>query len=482
LRILLVKDKGIELDLGKSARILSKACQHASFTALEKPIHLDRGLLPVDISKVVDRLQGRLSRIGRDYVVYATPRRYVDNWFFHAMRNTMILSFFGWEHYTNLPLENGLFYFIADALALRIDRSFRHRDTTGCIYDFLTDKTAVDLGMKMGYICEACRKRVEGIGEGSEQARNLFSSVAAILEITAGYSRWGKSVLDFEKDTSIKLLDWSTFEDEVAQLYRMLGAKVKQNVSLTGFQIDVYVEEETPSKQKLRVAVECKLHKAKVGNLMVNDFARIIETLKEAKLVDKGVIVSYSGFSKDAHLVSEKTGIELLTLQDLKQAVSIKKSISMPSLEKSTLEFMESKKEIPKERKAKSPEIFAVMPFTSEFDDVYFLGIHEVVTSLGYSCKRVDEIEFVGDIISKIYESIKNARLIIGEVSLQNANVYYELGYAHALKKPVILLTKDLSSAPFDLRGHNHIVYQKIIDLREKLKNRLSSILPSSPS
>ncbi len=478
----MVQDEGIELDLRKSAQILNKACRHASFSALEKPIHLGQGSLPADISKEVDRLREKLSGIDRDYIVYNTLRRYEDNWFFHAMRNTMILSFFGWKHYTTLPLENGLFYFIADALALRIDRSFQHQDTTGCIYDFLTEKTAVDLGMKMGYICEACQKRVGKIADESERARNLFSDLVAILEITASYSRWGKSVLDFERDISIKHLDWSTFENEVAQLYRILGAKVKQNVSLAGFQTDIYVEEETPSKQKLRVAVECKLHKAKVGNLMVNDFARIVETLKEAKFVDKGVIVSYSGFSKDAHLVSEKTGIELLTLEDLKQAVSIKKSILMPSLEKSTLEFIESKKELPEERRAKSPEIFAIMPFISEFDDVYFLGIHEVVTSLGYSCKRVDEIEFVGDIVSKIYESITNAKIIIGEVSLQTPNVYYELGYAHALKKPVILLTKDLSSAPFDLRGQNHIVYKNIVDLRKKLKDRLSSILPSSPS
>lgn len=379
-------------------------------------------------------------------------------------------------------MENGLFYFIAHELALRIDRSFQHRDTTGCIYDFLKDKTSVDLGMKMGYICESCRERVEEIKGRSGDARNMFDDLVNILEITAGCSRWEKSVLDFETDISIKHLDWSTFEDEVAQLYRILGAKVKQNVNLSGFQIDIYAEEETPSKQKIRVAVECKLHKAKVGNLLVNDFARIVETLKEAKFVDKGVIISYSGFSKDAHLVSERTGIELLTLEDLRQSVSMAKNIPVSNLEKSTIKFIESKKELPEERKAKSPEIFVLMPFTPDFYDVYYLGIHEVVTSLGYSCKRADEIEFVGDIMSKIYESIANARLIIGEVSVQNANVYYELGYAFALTKPVILLTKDLSSAPFDMRGQNHIVYKNIVDLRKKLKNRLSSIFPSSRS
>ena len=53
----------------------------------------------------------------------------------------------------------------------------------------------------------------------------------------------------------------------------------------------------------------------------------------------------------------------------------------------------------------------------------------------------------------------------------------YELGYAHAINKPVILLTKDISSAPFDIRGHNHIVYSSIVNLRESLANRLKGTL-----
>jgi nucleoside 2-deoxyribosyltransferase len=91
----------------------------------------------------------------------------------------------------------------------------------------------------------------------------------------------------------------------------------------------------------------------------------------------------------------------------------------------------------------------------------------------------VDEIEFVGGILDKIYNSIVNSKIIIAEVSSLNPNVYYELGYAHALNKPVILITKDISSAPFDLRNYNHIVYKNIVDLREKLKRRLGVLLGS---
>ena len=128
-------------------------------------------------------------------------------------------------------------------------------------------------------------------------------------------------------DESMRL-SWARFEDEVSQLYRDLGADVKQNVNLAGFQIDVYVEEETPSKQKIRSAIECKFYKDKIGNRIVNDFVREIETLKQRKLVDKGVIVSYAGFSAQAHEVAKNTGVELRHIKDIKTITKRRKEAS----------------------------------------------------------------------------------------------------------------------------------------------------------
>jgi len=386
----------------------------------------------------------------------------------------MIWSFWGWEYYTNLPIENGVFYIIADILALRIDRSFRHDELTGCIYDFLWDKTGIDMGMKMAHICGECLERIKNKAERSETLGKIIIDLIEILNILSNASRWSKSVFDVYKDKDILDLDWSTFEDKVAQLYRKLGAKVKQNVKLAGFQIDVYLEEETPSKQIVRTAVECKFHrKGKVGNKIVNDFYRVIKTLKEKGLIDKGIIVSYSGFSQDAYLVSQETGIELLCFNDLRQRA---KEIPEEHVEKAETLINQKVSQLEKKRE-KSPDIFVIMPFSPELDDVYHLGIRDVAESLNCSCKRVDEMEFTGDILDEIYNSISNSKIIIAEVSNQNPNVYYELGFAHGLKKPVILITKDLSSTPFDLKMYNHIVYKNIVDLREKLKRRLEVIL-----
>jgi hypothetical protein len=50
---------------------------------------------------------------------------------------------------TNLSKNNGLLYFIVDYLALILDETnFRHYELTGCIYDFLANKTGIDDGMR----------------------------------------------------------------------------------------------------------------------------------------------------------------------------------------------------------------------------------------------------------------------------------------------------------------------------------------------
>jgi hypothetical protein len=59
----------------------------------------------------------------------------------------------------------------------------------------------------------------------------------------------------------------------------------------------------------------------------------------------------------------------------------------------------------------------------------------------------------------------------------RNANVFYEVGYSHALFKEVILLTQDSNDIPFDLKGHKHIVYNgSITTLKNQLSKRLSAM------
>lgn len=119
------------------------------------------------------------------------------------------------------------------------------------------------------------------------------------------------------------------------------------------------------------------------------------------------------------------------------------------------------------------PFIFVLMPFSESFDDVYKLGIKATCEELNAYCERLDEQIFDENMLDRIYNQISKADIIIADLTDKNANVFYETGYAHALNKKVILLTKNSEDIPFDLKHHFHIVYSNIISLKQELKKRV---------
>lgn len=117
---------------------------------------------------------------------------------------------------------------------------------------------------------------------------------------------------------------------------------------------------------------------------------------------------------------------------------------------------------------------FVLMPFEKAFDDIYKLGIKETAAQLGIIAERVDEQIFQEGILERIYRQIEVADIVIADMSGQNPNVFYEVGYAHAKGKLCILMTKNASDIPFDLKHHRHIVYGNSINgLRENLTEEL---------
>lgn len=120
------------------------------------------------------------------------------------------------------------------------------------------------------------------------------------------------------------------------------------------------------------------------------------------------------------------------------------------------------------------PFCFVLMPFSESFDDTYELGIKAVCKDAGAYCERVDEQIFNERILDRVYNQISKADIIIADMTGRNANVFYEVGYAHALGKRTILLTQNTDDIPFDLKDYPHIIYGgKITDLKEKLTKRV---------
>ncbi|MBC2771210.1 nucleoside 2-deoxyribosyltransferase [Pusillimonas minor] len=122
----------------------------------------------------------------------------------------------------------------------------------------------------------------------------------------------------------------------------------------------------------------------------------------------------------------------------------------------------------------KRPFVFVLMPFHHDFQDIYKLGIKQTAEELGLRAERVDEQLYEEPMLERIYQQIKAADIIIADMTKQNPNVFYEVGYAHAKGKRCILLTQNASDIPFDLKQHRHIVYAgSITNLKEALVTNL---------
>ncbi len=122
--------------------------------------------------------------------------------------------------------------------------------------------------------------------------------------------------------------------------------------------------------------------------------------------------------------------------------------------------------------------VFVLMPFSEDFEDVYKAGIKPAVQEAGAYCERLDEQIFHESMLERIYNQISKADLIVADMTGRNPNVFYEVGYAHALGKRVILLTQNGDDIPFDLKHYPHIVYLgKIAQLKDELAKRVSWFL-----
>lgn len=127
------------------------------------------------------------------------------------------------------------------------------------------------------------------------------------------------------------------------------------------------------------------------------------------------------------------------------------------------------------------PRMFVIMPFREPFDTLYRDVILPIGKDAGFDVNRVDEIFTPGIILSDIQQQIEQAHAVVADISSHNPNVFYELGYAHALKKPAVLLARRPQSKdedlPFDVRGYRAIFYDDTIGGKKAVESLLRQTL-----
>ncbi|MFN0134836.1 MAG: hypothetical protein ACKVS9_01820 [Phycisphaerae bacterium] len=149
--------------------------------------------------------------------------------------------------------------------------------------------------------------------------------------------------------------------------------------------------------------------------------------------------------------------------------VSAKVELSVPATEQSDAirEFLD--------------DCFVMMPFGSWFDryykDVYFPAIKDA----GYEPVRADDLFQTGSVMEQIWDQIRKAKVLLAELTGKNPNVFYELGLAHALGKPVVFVTGSIDDVPFDLRHLRVITYEvREPEWSTKLRKNITAYLKNT--
>lgn len=101
-----------------------------------------------------------------------------------------------------------------------------------------------------------------------------------------------------------------------------------------------------------------------------------------------------------------------------------------------------------------APKAFVLISFEDEYASVYEELIKKPLEEAGYVVHRADSELNQQNILADIVRGIAAADLIVADLSGLNPNVFYELGIAHALEIPTILITQNIEELPFDLRAY----------------------------
>lgn len=135
---------------------------------------------------------------------------------------------------------------------------------------------------------------------------------------------------------------------------------------------------------------------------------------------------------------------------------------------------------------------FVIMPFSettekhpaSYWDNFFSKFVKPSIEGLGYSCSRSKAQP--SNIIKDILKELIDADLVLAVLTDFNANVWYELGIRHTLRKGTIMVIEEGQKLPFDISHYGAIKYEDTIagasDFEAKLRNFIQKIEFDQPA
>jgi Protein kinase domain/Nucleoside 2-deoxyribosyltransferase len=116
------------------------------------------------------------------------------------------------------------------------------------------------------------------------------------------------------------------------------------------------------------------------------------------------------------------------------------------------------------DRRPARARVFVALPFADEFDELW-RAIRAACRACRLQPLRIDQAIANENIWEEIREQLQSSDMMIAVASPQfasvpNPNVMLEVGYMRALSRPVLVLTSEPDTLPFDLRTHRALVYR----------------------
>jgi hypothetical protein len=126
-----------------------------------------------------------------------------------------------------------------------------------------------------------------------------------------------------------------------------------------------------------------------------------------------------------------------------------------------------------------SPErprhVFIAMPYAPDWANGVSAWLRSVIRALGWTTSRADELFETRDVLDGVWKGMCESQIVVAELTGRNPNVLYEVGLAHCLGKPVVLLCQRAEDVPFDLMTRRVVFYD--VSRTEEATARLSEAL-----
>ena len=132
------------------------------------------------------------------------------------------------------------------------------------------------------------------------------------------------------------------------------------------------------------------------------------------------------------------------------------------------------------------PRCFVIQPFDrGKFDKLYADVLKPAIEDAGLEPYRVDGDPRASELFEKILEGIEGSDVCLAEISTDNANVWFELGYAFAFHRAEVAIVADrdrVANPPFDVKNLRIVPYDKdspsdFSKLRASTTERIKAVL-----